>query len=273
MRLEVLIDLEIELLAIGIRIISNQCFVIESRIADSSRAEPLVHSHRQAVAVSVEKIVRRRHCRQHFGEGSRLVKCRRPLRVPRRTGWKHRQACVGSAGAVGPARTIRLGERASVRFHSAKNAETNQTARVRRTIGPGSRPKGFPCEINGGDGRIGLARCDGGCGVIDGICALADPSFPVAENSLPRFIRKNMGINSLTQVGDVLVPQSIEERFVLNNGTAEAHRVLMNVSPVRFCRRPRAVPWIDLPVVTPCVGVQCRVLNVPRCSAGIFVGS
>src|SRR6185295_10343477 len=71
---EVVIDLDIEPFAIGIRVVSNQSFVIESWIADSARQQPLMDSHGESIAVGVEKVVRLRHCSQRLGEKSATVK-------------------------------------------------------------------------------------------------------------------------------------------------------------------------------------------------------
>src|SRR6185369_5960875 len=149
---EVVIDLDIELLAIRIRVVSNQRFVIKSRIADSAGQQPLVDSHVETIAVSIEKIVRIRHCPQRLGEISTTVKCSRPLRVPYRPGvWIHRKSRVGIAVAVRTAGTIRWRERASVCLQSTKHAETDQTAGVRRAIRPDGGPERPAGEIDRSD--------------------------------------------------------------------------------------------------------------------------
>ncbi len=84
---EVVIDLDVELLAIGIRVVSNQRFVVENRIAHSARQQPRMDAHSESIAVGVEKVVRHRHCSQGLGEESLIVELRRPLRIPRRPAW------------------------------------------------------------------------------------------------------------------------------------------------------------------------------------------
>src|SRR5207248_1580150 len=163
---------------------------------------------------------------------------------------------IGTASAIDAAWTIRRGERAPIEFRVSEDAETNQTAGVRRAIRPGGRTEGFTCEIDGCDQRIRLTRCGGKTRwVVRRVGATPHPSFPIAEDPLPCFVCEYVSIDGRAQVGDVLIPQRIEERFVLHNGAAKSHRVVVNVSPVRPQRSPRARLWIDLPVVAPCVRV------------------
>jgi hypothetical protein len=59
------------------------------------------------------------------------------------------------------------------------------------------------------------------------------PTGPITENALACDICHHTAGDDLPLIVELLIPECIEERLVLEDGTAEAERVLMVVLPIR----------------------------------------
>src|SRR4030095_9867191 len=143
MRLEVLIDLDVELLAIRVRVVSNKRLVIKLRIPDFARQDVSVVRFNDAIATKIVlEVIRLRKGSQDLSEVSGLIKAARSPGIPGcgAGGRSHGHPSVGMSCAVGGAGT-KAGVGSARKWSAAdcrgtKNTETNEPARVRSATQP-----------------------------------------------------------------------------------------------------------------------------------------
>src|SRR5439155_9353913 len=93
------------------------------------------------------------------------------------------------------------------------------------------------------------------------------PTIEITEDAVARAWREDGSVLVHARGREQAVPQRKEERFVLNDWTANARGVLIQVCPVTQGRlRLHAI-------ICPCVGIQCAVADVPDRGASEFICS
>src|SRR5262249_24317543 len=99
------------------------------------------------------------------------------------------------------------------------------------------------------------------------------PEVKVPEDAVPRAWRQHRDVLDRSPVIDQAVPQREEERLVFHDRPADAHRVLMTITPVQRYGLPAACQGIALAIIAPGIGVQRAVAEGPYRGASQLISS